>query len=73
MISYNPLWKTLKDKGITQYQLINLGVDRKTMDALRHNRNITAITIERLCSILECTSNDVIEFIDEKQLPKSIK
>lgn len=66
MISYKPLWKTLKKKNISQYQLINMGIDRKTMDSLRHNRNITAITIEKLCCYLECSPNDIIEFIKDK-------
>ena len=64
MISYEPLWKTLKKKGVSQYQLINLGIDRKTMDALRHDRNVTVSTLERLCKILECSPNDIIKFID---------
>lgn len=63
MISYAPLWKTLKKKGITQYQLINMGVDRKTMDSLRHNRNITVLTIEKLCYLLDCEPNDILEFV----------
>ncbi len=61
MISYEPLWKTLKNKGISQYELINMGVDRKTMDGLRHNRNITAVTIDKLCNLLDCTPNDILE------------
>ena len=61
MISYEPLWKTLKRKGISQYELINMGVDRKTMDGLRHNRNITAVTIDKLCNLLDCTPNDILE------------
>ncbi len=56
----------MKNKGVSQYQLINYGIDRKTMDALRHNRNITAVTIERLCSILKCTPNEILEFVDDK-------
>ena len=61
MISYEPLWKTLKKIGISQYELINMGVDRKTMDGLRHNRNITAVTIDKLCNLLDCTPNDILE------------
>lgn len=64
MISYDPLWRTIKKKGFTQYQLVNAGIDRKTMDALRHNRNITALTLEKLCKILHCSPNDIIEFKD---------
>ena len=68
MISYKPLWKTLKKKKISQYQLINKGIDRKTMDSLRHNRNISTITMEKLCNILDCTPNEIIEFIKESKI-----
>lgn len=70
MLSYEPLWKTLKKQNISQYQLINSGIDRKTMDSLRHNRNITAITIEKLCRILNCSPNDILEFVDDTESPK---
>lgn len=70
MLSYEPLWKTLKEQNISQYQLINSGIDRKTMDSLRHNRNITAITIEKLCRILNCSPNDILEFIEDAEPPK---
>ena len=65
MISYEPLWRTLEEKGISQYRLINMGIDRKTMDSLRNNRNITILTLEKLCMLLHCRSNDIIEFIND--------
>ncbi|MCR4855187.1 MAG: helix-turn-helix transcriptional regulator [Erysipelotrichaceae bacterium] len=67
MISYRPLWKTMKEKNISQYYLLQNGVDSKTLDSLRKNRNITALTIEKLCSIIDCTPNDIIEFIPEEK------
>jgi len=66
MISYGPLWKTLKEKQVTQYQLINnYDIDRRLLSALRANRNITALSIERLCKALDCTPNEILEFLDE--------
>ena len=65
MICYEPLWKTLEEKGISQYKLINMGIDRKTMDALRNNRNITIFTLEKLCTLLHCRPNDIVEFVDD--------
>lgn len=66
MLDYSPLWKTMKQKGISQYQLINLGIEKSLLERLRKNQNITALTIEKLCKLLECTPNDVITFQDEK-------
>ena len=65
MIDYSPLWETMKQKGITQYAIIQAGVDRRTLDWLKKNKNITMLTLEKLCKILNCTPNDVIRFIDE--------
>ncbi len=64
MISYEPLWKTKKEKQVSQYKLLKSGVDNKTLDALKKGKNITLLTLEKLCSILDCTPNDIVEFID---------
>ena len=52
MLDYSPLWETLKKQGKSQYVLIDNGSDKRTMDQLRHNRNITALTMEKICRIL---------------------
>ena len=63
MISYEPLWLTMKEKGITTYRLINMyGISSHTIDSLRHNRSITMKTLEEFCRILGCTANDVVRF-----------
>lgn len=59
MIDYSPLWKTMKKRSISQYALINQGIDKHTLDQLRKNQNVTVLTIEKLCDILDCTPNDV--------------
>ena len=35
MIDFSPLWKTMEQKGVTQYQLIKNGIDNKTLDTLK--------------------------------------
>ena len=62
MISYKPLWETMKKKQISQYRLLKSGIDNKTLDSLKKGKNITLLTLEKLCRILECTPNDIIEF-----------
>lgn len=56
----------MKMKEISQYRLLKSGIDNKTLDGLKKNKNITLLTLEKLCNILECTPNDIIEFIPEK-------
>lgn len=67
MISYRPLWKTMKAKKVSQYRLIQSGIDPKTLDSLKKNKNITVLTLEKLCNIIDCGPCDVIEFIDSSK------
>ena len=66
MIDYSPLWKTMEQRNISQYYLVNNGIDYHTMHQLRNNKNITAHTIEKLCRILDCTPNDILTFINDE-------
>ena len=48
MIDYSPLWETMRQRHVTQYQLLQQGIDNKTLDALKKNKNITQLTLEKL-------------------------
>ena len=65
IISFNPLWATMMKKEVSQYKLLKSGVDNKTLDSLKKNKNITLLTLEKLCRILDCLPNDIVEFIEE--------
>ena len=52
----------MEEKGVTQYQLLKSGIDNRTLDSLKKNKNITLLTVEKLCNIIECTPNDIFEF-----------
>ena len=62
IIDYKPLWETLDKKGISQYTLLKSGIDNKTLDSLKKNNNITLLTVEKLCTIIGCTPNDIVQF-----------
>lgn len=61
IFDYAPLWNTMKQKGVTQYQLIKGGIDNKTLDSLKKGKNITMVALEKLCVLLDCTPNDIVE------------
>jgi len=66
MVSYKPLWEIMEKQGITTYNLINKhGFNSRTINNLKHNRGITVYTLERLCMVLNCTPNDILEFIPD--------
>ena len=62
MLDYSPLWETMEKKNVSQYRLLQSGIDNKTLDALKKGKNITLLTLEKLCMILDCTPNDVVRF-----------
>lgn len=67
MLSYKPLWKTMKKQNITTYALINTyNINSRTINNLKHNKSITMYTLERLCCILHCKPNDIVEFLETK-------
>lgn len=61
MVSFNPLWNTMKEKGISQYQLISeYGVSAGQISRLRKNEYVSTHTLEMLCEILDCRVEDII-------------
>ncbi len=63
MIDYSPLWKTMKEKNITQYYLMKKGnIDNKTIYNLKRNKGITMSTLEKLCEALDCIRNEIVSF-----------
>lgn len=65
MFNYSPLWATMEAKGVTQYQLLKAGIDNRTLDSLKKGRNITILTLAKLCRILDCTPNEIVEIHKE--------
>ena len=61
MISYKPLWKTLKTKGLKKQYLVDHGINKATMDRLNHDKNITTRTLDDICMIVKVPVNEVIE------------
>ena len=67
MISYEPFYKTMKEKGFTTYKLINdYGISRSLIDRLKHNRPITTVTLNDLCTILDCKVEDVMIYTKDE-------
>ena len=67
MIDYNRLWKTMKDRGVTQYDLYtHFNVNRAQINRLRHNQNVEVNTIDKLCNILHCRVEDIMEHIPDE-------
>lgn len=68
MMSFEPLWHTLKQKNVSTYKLINeYGLSKGMIDNLKHNRNVTLLTVEQLCRILDCRVEDIVIYIKDDE------
>ena len=67
MISYEPLWRTMKEKGVTSYRLQKLGFNRATYYSIKSGRSVSTNTIDHLCDLLNCRVEDIIEHVNEEQ------
>lgn len=66
MIKYDRLWETMQKKGFSTYWLREkCGIDRKTIRRLQANDNMETKTLNKLCIALDCTLEDIAEFVPE--------
>ena len=67
IISYEPLWETMRRKGITTYTLITkYSFSKGTLDSLKQNRNISTATLNDICNILHCEVSEVLKHIPDE-------
>lgn len=66
MIVFDRLWKTMKERGLSQYKLIKeYKMSTEQLDRLRKNENVNTYTLDQLCRILNCGLEDIAEYIDK--------
>ena len=71
MISYAPLWETMKAKGVTTYTLrykqnaYGENIGGGTFSRIQAGESISTNTLNILCKILECRVEDIIEYIPD--------
>ncbi|MBQ3724149.1 MAG: helix-turn-helix transcriptional regulator [Oscillospiraceae bacterium] len=68
MITYKRLWQTMKERGITQYALINrYHISPAQITRLKRNESVSTHTIGVFCQILHCQVGDIMEYIEDTQ------
>ena len=65
MISYEPLFETMKEKGITSYRLIKMGFPQSNYYAIKRGENISTHTVDQLCRLLSCDVADIMRYVGE--------
>lgn len=67
MMTYEPFWKTIEEKKISTYALINhYGVLPDTVQRLRNGKPITTQTINTLCEVLDCRIENIVQYRKEE-------
>ncbi|HIT25508.1 MAG TPA: helix-turn-helix transcriptional regulator [Candidatus Enterenecus avicola] len=67
MISYDRLWATMREKGISQYALIKkYKISPAQITRLKRNESVSTHTIEVFCEILDCRVENIMEYIKEE-------
>lgn len=66
MISYRPLFETMKKKKITSYRLEKQGFSRATYYSIKKGNSISTNMVNQLCELLKCTVSEVIEYVEDK-------
>ena len=68
MISYEKLWKVMKERGVSQYLLIKkYGISPGQITRLKRNESVSMHTIEMFCKILNCQVGDIVTYIPDKE------
>ena len=66
LISYEPFYQTLLQKGITEYHLIfKEGFSANTFHRMKKGEAISTKTIDALCEVLDCNVNNIIVYVKE--------
>jgi putative transcriptional regulator len=66
MINYEPFYKTLFSKGITEYHLIfKEGFSANTLHRIKCGKAISTKTLDTICFVLDCKVDDVIKYVKE--------
>ena len=66
MISYEPLFRTMREKGITSYRLGKMGFPMSNYYAIKRGENISSHTLNQLCRLLQCRGEDVMVYIEDE-------
>ncbi|MBR2339384.1 MAG: helix-turn-helix transcriptional regulator [Clostridia bacterium] len=66
-VSYKKLWKLLIDKDMKKKDLrIATGMTTTALAKLGKNEHVNTEILAKICKVLECNIEDIVEIIDEE-------
>jgi Predicted transcriptional regulator len=67
-VSYKRLWKLLIDKNMKKRDLKEAAkLSPSLMSSLNQDKSVTVNTLSRICEVLDCRIEDIMEFIPEEK------
>ncbi len=66
MISYAPLWETMRKKNASTYTLQEKGkISSSSIRRMKAGDSVSTNTLDALCKILQCTLSDIVVYIPD--------
>ena len=66
MISYEPLWETMRRQRATTYTLqVKGGISSSTIRRLKAGESVSTNTLDALCRILQCEIGDILTYTED--------
>jgi len=68
ILDYNKLWKLMIDKNINKTELCKQAkISTNAMAKMGRNESVTLETLVKICDVLKCTLNDVVEIKSKEE------
>ena len=67
MISYEPLFKTMKERGISSYRLQKMGFNRATYYSIKSGKSVSTNKVNLLCKLLHCQVENIIAYVEDEK------
>lgn len=68
MISYAPLWETMKKQGVTTYTLqVKAGISSSTIRRMKAGQSVSTNSLDALCTLLNCSLEDVVRYLPDEE------
>lgn len=66
--NYKKLWHILLDRDMKKKELAQIaGVSTYTINKLNKNENVTVEVLGKICRVLNCTLDDIMEFEEDEK------
>ena len=67
-VNYDKLWKLLIDKKLSKTDLTSMaGISTNAMAKMGKEENVSTKVLGKICAVLNCRVEDIIEFLPDKE------